>query len=316
MNYTWQRLQDANGVFADPEDDVSDPARTALQRDYHWTPACQRAFLEALATTGSVTRASKEVSKSARAAYGLRFRRAGYVFKIAWDASILVARDVLGDMLLDRAVNGFEESTYKDENGTTIRGKFDNGLSSRVLGRLDGIAEKQSRDHVYAAKVQLALQDYEAFLDLIESGGGAAEAEAFFAAQSGELTEQKRLSHIAAVECELAQKSAAEAVIAQTEKAAENDPETATAKMSVWHNAMSARWCTNFPPPPEFDAYAAGTRPALQETGKFGEPKYARLLTFAEIKAHEANLLSARSPLLDSAYKARAAFFGEAESER
>jgi hypothetical protein len=314
MNYTWQRLQDANGVIPDPEDDVYDPARIAMQTDYHWTPACQRAFLEALATTGSVTRASKEVNKSPRAAYGLKFRKQGYAFKIAWDASILVARDVLGDMLLDRAVNGFEETSFKDADGTTTRGKFDNGLSSRVLGRLDIIAEKQSHDHTYAAKVQMAVQDYEMFLELIEIGGGQAEAEAFFAAQYTEQSQQKLKSHTHAVRCELAQKSAADAVIAEAEKAAENtaknDPQAAIAKMSVWYNAVTARWCTNFPPPPEFDVYTAGTRPALQETGKFGEPSYARLLTFAEIKAHETNLLSARSPLLDSAYQAREAFFG------
>lgn len=310
MNYTWQRLQEANGVIPDPEDDVYDPARIAMQTDYHWTPVCQRAFLEALATTGSVTRASKEVNKSPRAAYGLKFRRAGYAFKIAWDASILVARDVLGDMLLDRAVNGFEETSFRDADGTTTRGKFDNGLSSRVLGRLDIIAEKHAHDFAYAAKVQMAVQDYEAFLELIENGGGQTETEAFFAAQYAENTQQKQAQYVHAVRCELAQKSAADAVIAAAEKDAEINPETATAKMTVWYNAMTARWCTNFPPPPEFDAYAIVTRPALQETGKFGEPGYARLLTFAEIKAHEANLLTTHAPLLDSAYKAREAFFG------
>ncbi len=312
MNFTWQRLQDANGVVADPEDDVSDPARQALQRDYHWTPACQRAFLEALATTGSVTRAAKEVHKSPRAAYGLKFRKQGFAFKIAWDASILVARDVLGDMLLDRAVNGFEESTYKDDNGTVIRGKFDNGLSSRVLGRLDGIADKQSRDLGYAAKVQLAVQDYEAFLDLIECGGAHAEAEAFFAEQLAEIEEQKRLSHIAAVECELAQNSAAKAAANAAAKTAQYDPIPAAAQMSVWFNEASGNWNTNFPPPPEFPVYGVMSHNALKENGKFGGPGYARLLTLDELQANEAKWVQVRAPLLAARHMARDAWFAKA----
>jgi hypothetical protein len=313
MNYSWQRLQDANGIVADPEDDVSDPARTALQRDYHWTPACQRAFLEALATTGSVSRAAKEVHKSPRAAYGLKFRRAGYAFKIAWDASILVARDVLGDMLLDRAVNGYEESTYKDDNGTTMRGKFDNGLSSRVLGRLDNMAEKQTSEHHYAAKVHLAVQDYEVFLDLIESGGGQAEAEVFFAAQMTALNQQKLQSLKTALECELAQKSAAEAASQAAQNEALNDPEMATAKLSVWYHGMMRRWLTNFPPPPEFDGTGLVHRSGLQECGTFGEPNYTRSLTIAELKAHESRLAQVRTPVLAAAQTAREAWFGVGE---
>ena len=59
--------------------------------DYHWSPANQRAFLEALAETGSIDLACKEAGMSRRAAYNLRGRRDGAAFKIGWDAAVLQA---------------------------------------------------------------------------------------------------------------------------------------------------------------------------------------------------------------------------------
>jgi hypothetical protein len=65
------------------------------RNDYRWTPACQRAFLEELACSGSVRAACAHVAKSPRAAYGLRFRRDGAALALGWDAAILIARAVV-----------------------------------------------------------------------------------------------------------------------------------------------------------------------------------------------------------------------------
>jgi hypothetical protein len=315
MDDTWMRLQDAGGVLPNPDDDLSDPARKKWETDYHWTPASQRAFLEALATTGSVTRAAKEVYKSPRAAYGLKFRRHGFAFRVAWDASLLVARDVLADMLMDRAVNGFEEVTYKDDEGARVRGRFDNGLSSRVLGRLDDMVARQSCGDAmagaYQAKVHLAVSDYEAFLDLIENGGGHDEAEAFFAARQQVCDTQQLDSEIQAAECELARNSAVSAAAKKAEIAQQNDPEAASRRLSVWFDNHIVKWMTDFPPPPIVptpDGNRIGQ--IVKQWGAFGTDDYRRTLTNAEIAAHEGRFTAAESPMIGAAHKAREAWFG------
>ena len=186
MNDEWQNSKANNGVcgadaYAEPNPDM-----TAIRNDYRWTPQCQRAFLEALAFGGSVMRAAKEVNKSPRSAYDLRFRRDGAAFRLGWDAAILVSRDVVQDMLMDRAVNGYEEVTSKLDDGTTMRGKFDNRLGMGLLGRLDRMAEAQALKGSRTAQVMLVVQDFESFLDLIERGGKGAEAALFFEARDPE----------------------------------------------------------------------------------------------------------------------------------
>ncbi len=108
-------------------------------------------------------RAAKEVNKSPRSAYDLRFRRDGAAFRLGWDAAILVSRDVVQDMLMDRAVNGYEEVTSKLDDGTTMRGKFDNRLGMGLLGRLDRMAEAQAIKGSRNAQVMLVSRISKAF---------------------------------------------------------------------------------------------------------------------------------------------------------
>ena len=83
--------------------------------NYRWTPALERNFVECLADTGSVTEACKSVSMSRRAAYDQKRRGAGLAFRIAWDAAVQLARDVVADELLDRALAGQWTETVRDK---------------------------------------------------------------------------------------------------------------------------------------------------------------------------------------------------------
>ncbi len=71
-----------------------------------WTPQRQRAFLEVLADTGSVTAAAQAVGLSPSSAYRLRRRADARAFDAAWDAALERALALLVPAAIDRALNG------------------------------------------------------------------------------------------------------------------------------------------------------------------------------------------------------------------
>ncbi|GMM94188.1 hypothetical protein [Qipengyuania sp. MTN3-11] len=71
-----------------------------------WTPARQRAFIAALADTGSVSRAARHVNMSPEGAYYLRRRPGAESFRRAWEAAIDMGVTRLRDEAFDRALNG------------------------------------------------------------------------------------------------------------------------------------------------------------------------------------------------------------------
>jgi hypothetical protein len=297
MNSEWQNSKDNQGVCGADSWEAGRPELMEIRNDYRWSPACQRAFLEALSCTGSVMRAAKEVSKSPRSAYDLRFRRDGAAFRLGWDAAILVSRDVINDMLMDRAVNGYEEVTSKQDDGTTMRGKFDNRLGKGLLDRLDRMAEAQALQGSRNAQVQLIVQDFESFLELIERGGKGSDAALFFEARDPTPPEQKR-----AFDCELDRISAAEQAVPDM---LDEEPEVAATRLGVWFDEDEHEWRTNFPKPEGEDAEFT------TETGFFGDEDYERSLSDTEESAHLAALARVRQPWIDAAAKARDAWFGE-----
>ena len=306
MNREWLRSQEHGGVCGAGEDPDYAPDLAEIRNDFRWTPACQRAFLEELACTSSVTRATRQVSKSARSAYALRFRRDGAAFRLGWDAAILIARATLGDMLMDRAVNGYEEVSSRQDDGTVLRGKFDNRLGQGLLTRLDRLAEGQAAHGSMQAQVQLVVQDFECFLDLIATGGTGAESALFLAARDPGADPDADAADAAAIQCELDRISAAEA--AEDKAAPAPDlldlpPDEAAAQLSVWFDDIDQCWKTDFPP---LDADAAAE---VQEVREFGDPGYARTLTSAETAAQEAGLAAERAQLRAAALTARAAWF-------
>jgi hypothetical protein len=155
-------------AFSDPAADADTQKLVAIRNDYQWTPATRRAFLEELASTGSIHSASRHVGKSRRSAYNLRFREDGAAFRIGWDAAVLVAQAAVHDALMDRVLHGQEEEVYATPHGGARRRRYDNRLGYRLLERLDRVVATQEARGSHAERVQMAVQDFAAFLDLID----------------------------------------------------------------------------------------------------------------------------------------------------
>jgi hypothetical protein len=79
-----------------------------------WTAERQRAFIEQLAATGSVTQAAAHVGLSVRSAYRLRGHPEAHDFDLAWRAAIRRAGSYLMGVALDRAINGTRRELWKD----------------------------------------------------------------------------------------------------------------------------------------------------------------------------------------------------------
>jgi hypothetical protein len=135
--------------------------------DYHWTPALQRRFLEALSETGSVQTACKDVSMSRRAAYNLRNRYEGRAFSIGWDAANFIARAAVADTLMDMVLHGQKTTIIREEDGCSMRKFHSPHLSMALLTRLDRQAEAvRSGDH--ADITHQVARNFEYFLDFLE----------------------------------------------------------------------------------------------------------------------------------------------------
>ncbi|OWV31786.1 hypothetical protein B5C34_14850 [Pacificimonas flava] len=108
------------------------PVRTAPRAD-GWSPQVQRAFLEALAETGSVRAACQRVHRSPSTAYRLRRRTDAQGFAEAWEAALDQAALLLSDRLWDRALEGQEDVTYHPDGSQTVRRRHDNRLAMWLL---------------------------------------------------------------------------------------------------------------------------------------------------------------------------------------
>jgi hypothetical protein len=82
------------------------PVPRKVQRHDGWTPARQKAFIEALADTGCVAIAARMVNMSPESAYQLRRQPGAESFRAAWDAAQTLGLQVVKDEAFDRAMNG------------------------------------------------------------------------------------------------------------------------------------------------------------------------------------------------------------------
>ena len=82
-----------------------DPVPRKYRHD-GWTPDRQRAFIEALADTGSVSRAAKRINMSSEGAYYPRRQPGAESFRAAWNAALDHGVQRLTDIALDRATEG------------------------------------------------------------------------------------------------------------------------------------------------------------------------------------------------------------------
>ncbi|MEO1648630.1 MAG: hypothetical protein AAFR32_07420 [Pseudomonadota bacterium] len=88
------------------------PVPRQTQRQDGWTPERQRAFIEALADTGSVTAACKIVAMSTHGVYHLRRSPGADEFREAWARALDLGVQRIEDVAMDRALNGVEEPLY------------------------------------------------------------------------------------------------------------------------------------------------------------------------------------------------------------
>lgn len=88
------------------------PVPRGHRRHNGWSPEIQRAFIEALADTGSVEAASRAVGRSARCAYYLRRHPQAESFRRAWEAALDLGVQRLEDVAMERALHGVEVPVY------------------------------------------------------------------------------------------------------------------------------------------------------------------------------------------------------------
>ena len=84
-----------------------------------WSPDKQRAFIEALADTGSVATAAQIVGMSESSAYRLRRAPGAEAFDRAWSAAIDAASKKLLDAAFERALVGTDEPVF-DRDGHRV----------------------------------------------------------------------------------------------------------------------------------------------------------------------------------------------------
>jgi hypothetical protein len=88
-----------------------------------WTPDAQRAFIEALADTGSVMQAAQAVGMTRSSAYKLRRSPGAEGFAAAWSAAIGAASQRALDDAFERALVGSDEPVF-DRDGRVVGRRF------------------------------------------------------------------------------------------------------------------------------------------------------------------------------------------------
>ncbi|WP_299322960.1 hypothetical protein [Parasphingopyxis sp.] len=105
------------------------PVPRKTQRHDGWTPERQRGFIEALARTGSVTRAAAAVNMAKEGAYQLRLHPEAAEFRDAWAAALDYGTHVLADAALDRAIHGVPIPIMHDGKQVAERRTFNERLT-------------------------------------------------------------------------------------------------------------------------------------------------------------------------------------------
>jgi len=121
----------------------------------------QVAFLEALATTGSVRAAAARARVSHQTCY--RARRASAAFGRAWDAALVVARGAAEAKLADYAMNGIEEEVWYHGEHRGERRRFSDRLLLAHLARLDRMRGDE--------RIEALAEDFDGMILRLRRGG-------------------------------------------------------------------------------------------------------------------------------------------------
>lgn len=89
-----------------PLPDFTPVPRQKVRHD-GWTPERQKAFIEALADTGSVSRAAAMVNMAPEGAYMLRRQKGAEEFRRAWEAALDFGVARMKDIAFERAIEGY-----------------------------------------------------------------------------------------------------------------------------------------------------------------------------------------------------------------
>ena len=119
------------------------PVPRGHDRSNGWKPEVQRAFIEALAETGSVQSACRRVGRATVGAYLLRRHPEAAEFRAAWAAALDIGIQRIEDVAMDRAINGTEEPVWSYGKLLGTRTKYNDGLlmfmlRNRAPGRFTG----------------------------------------------------------------------------------------------------------------------------------------------------------------------------------
>jgi len=107
------------------------PDFTPVPRKYRhdgWTPERQRAFIAALADTGSVSRAAAMVNMAQRNCYTLRRAAGAESFRRAWEAALDFGVARLKDIAFERAVEGYQVPVFVGGKLMGFRRKYNDAL--------------------------------------------------------------------------------------------------------------------------------------------------------------------------------------------
>lgn len=187
-----------------PLPDFEPVPRKRNRRD-GWTPERQKAFIEALAATGSVRRAAAMVNMSQANAYALRHAAGADGLRRAWDAALDFGPARRKDPAFERAIDGELIPVFQSGKLTGFRRKRSDALLMFCL-----------RHHGRDASGRRTTIDY--FSARARSGASGAQAGAWFGLESDTLDAEAEAAIAAALANFAARRAAAEAEAAEALK--------------------------------------------------------------------------------------------------
>jgi hypothetical protein len=109
------------------------PVPRLKDRSNGWKPEVQRAFIEALAETGSVSAAAHRVGRASEGAYMLRRHPEAGEFRAAWDAALDFGVRRIEDGAMERALYGTEETIHYHGELVATRRRYNERLVMFIL---------------------------------------------------------------------------------------------------------------------------------------------------------------------------------------
>ncbi len=108
---------------------------------------------------------------SVKSCYNLRNRAEGRAFHYAWEGALRIARRLLADALMARAMHGWVDTIKKDGVVVAERHRFDHRLAMAMLTRLDGrLIPDRDEDEA----IQIVAEELDQFITIACEGGAGA----------------------------------------------------------------------------------------------------------------------------------------------